>query len=64
MEAINITSPNFSAIQKPAGLTPKELVRKHIADPTHKITEEEFDKLIVGVFANDPLAKAEESNRH
>jgi|GEM_PF-4595040 len=34
-------------------LTPKDLVRKHIADRTHKITEEEFNKLIVGVFSAD-----------
>ena len=29
------------------------MIRKHIADPTHKITEEEFDKLIVGVFSSE-----------
>lgn len=34
-------------------LTPKDLVRKHIADPTHQITEEEFNKLIVGVFTTE-----------
>ena len=36
-------------------LTPKDLVRKHISDRTHKITQEEFNKLIVGVFASDFL---------
>jgi hypothetical protein len=51
MEAnISISSP-----EKVERLTPKDLVRKHIADPTHQITEEEFNKLIVGVFANEPL---------
>jgi len=41
--------------EKTERLTPKDLVRKHIADRTHMITEEEFDKLIVGVFSNEPL---------
>ncbi len=40
-------------------LTPKDLVRKHIADPTHQITEEEFNKLIVGVFTKE-ISKDEE----
>lgn len=34
-------------------LTPKDLVRKHIADPKHQITEEEFNKLIVGVYTKE-----------
>ena len=46
MEATTITS----TFEKAEKLTPKDLIKKHIADPTHKITEEEFDKLIVGVF--------------
>ena len=49
MEPVTITSP----FQKAEKLTPKDLIRKHIADPTHKITEEEFDKLIVGVFSSE-----------
>ena len=47
MEATTITS----TFEKAERLTPKDMIRKHIADPTHKITEEEFDKLIVGVFS-------------
>ena len=49
MEATTITS----TFEKAEKLTPKDLIKKHIADPTHKITEEEFDKLIVGVFSSD-----------
>jgi len=30
-------------------ITPKELIRKHIADPSHKITDEDLKKLVVGV---------------
>ncbi len=48
MEASTITS----TFEKAEKLTPKDMIRKHIADPTHKITEEEFDKLIVGVFSS------------
>ncbi len=51
MEPVTITS----TFQKAEKLTPKDLIRKHIADPTHKITEEEFDKLIVGVFSSETV---------
>lgn len=51
MEAITIYSPSA----KPERLTPKDLVKKHIADPTHKITEEEFDNMIVGVFSSEAM---------
>ena len=46
--------------EQPEKLTPKDLVRKHIADPTHKITEEEFNNLIVGVFSSDLLQEKRE----
>ena len=49
MEASTIYSPSV----KTERLTPKDLVKKHIADPTHKITQEEFDNLIVGVFSSE-----------
>jgi hypothetical protein len=51
MEAITIYSPSA----EPERLTPKDLVKKHIADPTHKITEEEFDNMIVGVFSSEAM---------
>lgn len=49
------TSTTYSPAVITERLTPKDLVRKHIADPTHKITEEEFNNLIVGVFASETL---------
>lgn len=49
MEASTI----ISTFEKAEKLTPKDMIRKHIADPTHKITEEEFNKLIVGVFSSE-----------
>jgi hypothetical protein len=36
--------------QSPDVITPKELIKKHIADPTHKVTDEELKRLVVGVF--------------
>lgn len=57
MEASTI----YSTPVKTERLTPKDLVRKHIADPTHKITTEEFDNLIVGVFASKDLDNDKES---
>ncbi len=38
------TSPVTSEL-----VTPKEMIWKHIKDPEHKITEEEFSKLIIGL---------------
>ncbi len=55
METNTIQQPQEQILER---LTPKDLVRKHIADPTHKITEEEFDRLIVGVYSS-PLVKKE-----
>jgi hypothetical protein len=49
----------FEAIQPPAQqpdvITPKELIKKHIADPSHKITDEELKRLVVGVLPVENL---------
>jgi hypothetical protein len=49
----------FEATQPPAQspdvITPKELIKKHIADPTHKVTDEELKRLVVGVFPSQHL---------
>lgn len=33
--------------------TPKELIWRHIKDPNHVITEEEFSKLVVGLKVDE-----------
>lgn len=44
----------FETTQTPAQnfnmMTPKDLIRKHIADPNHVITDEELKRLVVGVL--------------
>jgi hypothetical protein len=39
---------NEPSASKPDVITPKELIKRHIADPTHKVTDEELKKLVVG----------------
>jgi len=34
-------------------LTPEELMKKHLTDPNHVITDDEFAKLKVGIDAED-----------
>ena len=43
----------FSANEKSKekGLTPKELIKKHLQDPNHKVTDEELMSLKVGAAA-------------
>ena len=45
----------FSANEKSKekGLTPKELIKKHLQDPNHKVTDEELMSLKVGSAAED-----------
>jgi hypothetical protein len=43
-----ISSPTLAEM-----VTPKELVKKHIADPTHKVTEEELRRVFVGVLPEE-----------
>jgi hypothetical protein len=38
---------------KGEGLTPKELIKKHLQDPNHKVTDEELKNLKVGSDAED-----------
>ncbi|WP_207492066.1 hypothetical protein [Aridibaculum aurantiacum] len=44
MEANTLAAPATSEM-----VTPKELIWRHIKDPNHRITEEEFSKLVVGL---------------
>ena len=39
----------LNKVSTPEMVTPKELIWKHIKDPNHVITEEEFSRLVVGL---------------
>jgi hypothetical protein len=59
----NDPSSSKAGQKKSQRLTPAELIRKHLKDPNHHVTDEELSNLKVGVEAEDDQMVSEESKK-